>query len=249
MRLLAIGDIHGCLRAFTTLLDAVALQPDDRIITLGDYVDRGPDSRGVLNHLIALHATGRLVALRGNHDVMMLEAREGRNRGWLMCGGKEALLSYGVSEETIKALVEHGGWFDDLDLGEVLAKVPAPHWKFLADDCLPYFETDKHIFVHANLYADLPLEEQPDGMLYWEALVAPCAHMSGKTMICGHTRQQSGLPVNLGKTICIDTNVYGEGWLTCLDVHTGRIWQANELGKARTGWLDDCPAKDDEGEG
>lgn len=249
MRLLAIGDIHGCLRAFTTLLDAVALQPDDRIITLGDYVDRGPDSRGVLDRLIDLHSNGRLVALRGNHDVMMLEARERRNRGWLACGGKEALLSYGVSEDAIKALVESSGWFDDdVDLDAVLAKVPARHWKFLGDDCLPYYETDTHIFVHANLYSDLPLEEQPDSMLYWEALVAPCVHVSGKTVICGHTRQRSGLPLNLDTTICIDTNVYGDGWLTCLEVHTGRIWQANELGKARCGWLDDCSISDREGE-
>ena len=77
MRLLAISDIHGCSRAFDTLLDAVAPKPDDQIITLGDYVDRGPDSRGVLDRLVALHDTGRLIALRGNHDVMMLEAAQG----------------------------------------------------------------------------------------------------------------------------------------------------------------------------
>ena len=103
---------------------------------------------------------------------------------------------------------------------------------------MPYYETEKHIFVHANLYPDLPLAEQPDYMLYWDKLVEPCAHVSGKTMICGHTRQKSGLPLDWDTTICIDTNVYGDGWLTCLDVLTGRIWQANELGKARTGWLD-----------
>jgi serine/threonine protein phosphatase 1 len=59
-------------------------------------------------------------------------------------------------------------------------------------------------------------------------------------MICGHTRQKSGLPLDLGTSICIDTGAYDDGWLTCLDVLTGRIWQANELGKARTGWLDQC---------
>ena len=75
MRILAIGDIHGCSRAFDTLIDAVSPEPDDQIITLGDYVDRGPDSRGVLDRLVALHDGGRLIALRGNHDAMMLEAR------------------------------------------------------------------------------------------------------------------------------------------------------------------------------
>lgn len=236
MRLLAIGDIHGCLRAFQTLLDVVAPDPNDAIITLGDYVDRGPDSRGVLDCLLGLHDTGQLVPLRGNHDVMMLEARDGRDLGWLDVGGKQTLRSYGIAEEAIARLVEGAGWFGDPD--ELLANVPARHWKFLEEDCLPYYETEKHIFVHANLYPDLRLAEQPAYMLYWERLSEPCVHVSGKTMICGHTRQKNGLPLDWETTICIDTNVYDGGWLTCLDVLSGRVWQANELGKTRTGWLD-----------
>jgi serine/threonine protein phosphatase 1 len=235
MRLLAIGDIHGCLRAFTTLLDTVALQPDDRLIALGDYVDRGPDSHGVLDRLIELHAAGRLVALRGNHDVMMLEARDGRGLMWLACGGKQTLASYGIASDQIDELRESGGWFRDPE--KVLEKIPERHWQFLAKDCLPYHETEKHIFVHASVYPDLPLAEQPDHMLYWEKLYDPVAHVSGKTLICGHTRQKSGRPLDLGTAICIDTGAYADGWLTCLDVHTGRIWQANELGKARASWL------------
>jgi serine/threonine protein phosphatase 1 len=239
MRLLAIGDIHGCLRALNTLLDAVSPTPDDQIITLGDYVDRGPDSRGVLDRLLALHASGQLVALRGNHDLMMLDARTGRDPGWLAVGGKQTLSSYGIAEWKIDQLTEGQGWFDDPD--ELLANIPEQHWRFLEDHCLAYYETVHHIFVHANLYPDLPLDEQPDYMLYWEKLVEPCAHVSGKIMICGHTRQRTGRPLDLGSTICLDTGAYEDGWLTCLDVNTGSIWQANELGKARTGWLDDCP--------
>jgi len=225
MRLLAIGDIHGCLTAFNTLLDTVSPQPDDQIIALGDYVDRGPDSRGVLDRLIALHDSGRLFPLRGNHDVMMVEARKGHDIGWLAVGGKQTLLSYASAN-------------DESNLLELMALVPERHWKFLEEDCLPYYETDRHIFVHANLYPDLPLEEQPDYILYWEKLTEPCAHFSGKTMICGHTRQKSGLPLDLGTSICIDTNIYDGGWLTCLDVRSGRVWQANEQGETRTGWLD-----------
>lgn len=238
MRLLAIGDIHGCLRSFDTLLNAVALEPDDRIITLGDYVDRGPDSRGVLDRLLALQATGRLVALRGNHDTMMLEARSGRDPLWMVCGGRETLASYGICLKNGEEPEEEGAalW----DPQELIAKVPPQHWKFLEEDCLPYHETEKHIFVHANAYADFPLADQPDSMLYWQKLIEPCAHVSGKILVCGHTRQKSGLPLDLGTTVCIDTGAYDDGWLTCLDVYTGRIWQANELGKARTGWLDQC---------
>ena len=71
MRTLAIGDIHGCLTALDLLLARVEVRPDDRLIALGDYVDRGPDSRGVLDRVIKLHETGQLIALRGNHDAMM----------------------------------------------------------------------------------------------------------------------------------------------------------------------------------
>ena len=68
MRTLALGDIHGCLDALKLLLARIELTPDDRVIALGDYVDRGPDSRGVLDLMVKLHETGQLVALRGNHD-------------------------------------------------------------------------------------------------------------------------------------------------------------------------------------
>jgi serine/threonine protein phosphatase 1 len=226
MRLLAIGDIHGCLTALDTLLDLVSPNPDDLIVTLGDYVDRGPDSCGVLDRLIALHAGGRLIPLRGNHDIMMLGIRHsGIDPMWLSFGGNTTLRSYGIDDE------------DEIDPESVLAMIPEQHWKFLEEDCLPYYETEEHIFVHANLYPGVRLEEQPDYMLYWERLDEPVAHVSGKTMICGHTRQKSGVPLNLDTSICIDTNIYDGGWLTCLDVLSGRIWQANEQGETRTGWL------------
>ncbi len=156
MRILAIGDIHGCHRALAALLDAVAPQPDDLLVTLGDYVDRGPDSRGVLDHLIALHAQGQLLPLRGNHDLMMVEARQRHapDGMWLACGGLQTLLSYGISAA------------EDPDL----SAVPEEHWMFLEEDCLDYYETDQHIFVHASLDPDLPLPDQPQYLLFWEKL-------------------------------------------------------------------------------
>ena len=95
MRILAIGDIHGCFTALTTLETYVPFTPSDRLIALGDYVDRGPDGRAVLDWLIAHKAGGRLIPLRGNHEIMMCAARRSEQHydDWIACGGSAALRS------------------------------------------------------------------------------------------------------------------------------------------------------------
>jgi serine/threonine protein phosphatase 1 len=225
MRTLAIGDIHGCSRALDVLLEQIAPQPDELVVIVGDYVDRGPDSKGVLERMLALQRHCRCVALKGNHDLMMLTAREDEEHfaEWLACGGKQTLDSYRAKVNC-----------------ETLADaIPAQHWHFLEHDCVAYHEIDTHFFVHANVLADLPLAEQPDYMLYWEKLEPGtwCPHESGKTMICGHSAQRSGRPLVLDRAICIDTWVYGDGWLTCLDVDSEVYWQANQRGEKRMGNL------------
>lgn len=225
-RVLAIGDIHGCSLALETLLSAVTLRSNDLLITLGDYVDRGPNSRGVLDQLVALHQTGQLIAVRGNHEQMMLEARQSLDaeRDWLACGGRNTLTSYATSGASSR-----------------LTDIPEAHWEFLETSCVDWHERASHFFVHANVYADLPLADQPTYILYWEHLEPTFSrpHESGKIMVCGHTRQCNGVPLNLGHAICLDTWAYGPGWLTCLDVATGHYWQANQKGEQRTGWLKD----------
>jgi serine/threonine protein phosphatase 1 len=225
MRTLVIGDIHGCLRAFEALIEEVAPQTDDLLVTLGDYVDRGPDSKGVLERMLALQGQCRCVALKGNHDLMMLTARDDEEhfQEWLACGGKQTLESYHANQD----------W-------ETFAEaVATQHWHFLEQDCKPFHEIETHIFVHATIYPDLPLAEQPDYMLYWEKLELGSwhPHESGKIMICGHTAQRSGRPLVLDHAICIDTWVYGDGWLTCLDVDSEVYWQANERGEKCMGNL------------
>jgi serine/threonine protein phosphatase 1 len=222
-RVLAIGDIHGCSVAFDTLLAALNLAPDDVVVTLGDYVDRGPRSRQVVDRLIELSKTGRLVPILGNHDQMMLDARSGDpdKQDWLRdeSFGVRTLASYGVAA--------------------TLADVPATHWEWMAS-CRDFYETATHFFVHANAYPEVPLDEQPTYMLRWESFDDPAPHMSGKVMVCGHTSQKSGRPRNVGHAVCIDTWPHGRGgWLTCLDVTSGRIWQANEEGDVSEAWLDD----------
>jgi serine/threonine protein phosphatase 1 len=223
MRTLAIGDIHGCSSALDALLAAMAPAPEDMLIFLGDYVDRGPDTRGVLDRLIQLKSRGPLVTLRGNHELMMLRSRSDRMeyRMWCSVGGLQALGSYGSG----------------LGRAGTLENVPPEHWEFLSNSCVDYHETDTHIFVHASLNPDLPLNDQPEEALFWDFLNEPIRHPSGKIIVCGHTSQRSGNILDLGSTICIDTYVYGGQWLTGLDVHARTYWQANLMGDVRTGVL------------
>ena len=95
-RTIAVGDIHGCFTAFDTLLRQIELKPTDTLVTLGDYVDRGPDSFRVLERLLALREECNLVTLLGNHEAMMLGALHDEQQAhfWLRCGGAETLLSY-----------------------------------------------------------------------------------------------------------------------------------------------------------
>ena len=98
-RLFAIGDIHGCSTALKTLIDAIDPRPDDTIVTLGDYVDRGPDSAGVVAHLIGPAPAGFCrFSLIGNHEVMMLDFLRdpAAHAYWLDEGGRETLASSSV---------------------------------------------------------------------------------------------------------------------------------------------------------
>jgi serine/threonine protein phosphatase 1 len=221
MRTLAIGDIHGCLTALQTLEAAVPFADDDRIVTLGDYVDKGPDVPGVLDWLVErAEAFGdRLVPIRGNHDLLMLEARDGRARfdTWLQCNGDATLAGYGLPPTASS-----------------LARIPDEHWALLESTRL-FAEDAKHFYVHGNVDPDLPLTEQPDYLLLWEKFYDPPPHASGKTMVCGHTSQKTGQIADLGHAVCIDTWACGGGWLTALDPDTGEYWQADQLGRVQTG--------------
>ena len=211
MRVFAIGDIHGCLTALQTLDKHLQFGPADLLITLGDYIDRGPQSSGVLEHLIGLRTRTNLIPILGNHEIMMLESRHNSRllQPWLANGGGATLASYEARS------------FDD---------IPASHWEFM-ESCHPYHELDEDFFVHANTDPKLPLNQQNHEMLFWEHLDNPKPHVSGRRMICGHTSQKSGKVFNLGHILCIDTWACGTGWLTCLNPNTGEYWQANQQGE------------------
>jgi serine/threonine protein phosphatase 1 len=227
-RTIAIGDIHGCSLALDALLGAIEPQAGDVIVTLGDCVNRGPDSRGVLDRLIELERRCKLISLLGNHDEMLLQllmdakaGRLGALSNWLRMGGDTTLASYGAS-------LGKTTWAD-------LTKVPVEHAGFL-ERCRAYYETATHIFVHANYDPLLPMNEQPFELLRWESLrdVIPGPHCSGRTVIAGHSSQKTGEILNLGYLVCIDTYCYGGGWLTALDVYTQEVWQTDLQGELRS---------------
>lgn len=215
-RMIAIGDIHGCALALERLIAEVNPGPEDTVVPLGDYIDRGHDSKCVLDQLLSLGGRCRLVPLLGNHEQMLLDARSSATMKplWLEYGGIATLQSYG----------------DILSLDAITPE----HIGFL-ESCRDYLETDTHIFVHASYFPNLRMAEQPSFVIRWESLHGgvPGPHHTGKTVVVGHTPQRRGRVLDLGYLKCIDTYCYGGGWLTALDVATGQIWQADVRGQLR----------------
>jgi len=213
-RTIAIGDIHGCVAALASLIDAINPTADDTIVVLGDFIDRGPDSRGVIDLMLDLVDRCEVIPLLGNHEQILLDAFDSNEvlRVWQSVGGNETLESYGGS----------------------LQKIPMEHIVFFRG-LQRHYETDSHLFVHANYDPQLSLEQQPDTLLLWEhiAHTLPTRHASGKTAIVGHTPQASGEVLDMGYLICIDTYCIGGGWLTALDVDNRNVWQSDRDGNLR----------------
>jgi serine/threonine protein phosphatase 1 len=230
MRELAIGDIHGCARSFSALLEVLKPERTDTIVLLGDYIDRGPDSCEVLDMILELNQRCTVIALAGNHEKMLLQARSESDmlREWLRQGGQATLDSYLQS-----------GYPGGIDT------IPARHWRFLLEQTLDYWETDNCIFVHATIDPELDLHEQPDFLLFWQSFADPTIHKSGRQIICGHTSQKSGLPAVFDRGVCIDTWACGGGWLTCFDTGQQTFIQCNESRKHRTFDLQGLSADED----
>ncbi len=214
-RLLALGDVHGCAQALEALLEVVNPQPEDTLVALGDFVDRGPDSCRVVELMRQLHERCQFLPLLGNHEQMLLDVLDGAlpNR-WLPYGATATLESYGFRGDLNCIPQEHVAFFRSL---------------------LPYVETDEYFFVHANYDPKLPLDEQPEELLRWTNLRQhlPGPHVSGKIAIVGHTAHREGHIVDIGHLRCIDTCCYGGLWLTLMDVAADRVWQADPAGNLR----------------
>jgi len=237
MRVYAIGDIHGRLDLLDRLLANIAA--DDRTrgngvetlyIFLGDLIDRGPDSSGVVERLLAFSRSGAKVRfLMGNHEQVFLRALEGDQRALRFLariGGRETLKSYGVTEEDYVELD-----FDEL-AAHAASKVPPEHLAFLAG-----FENmirvGDYLFVHAGLRPGVELEAQSDNDLCWirdEFL----SHRDsfGPMVVHGHsiTPDIDLRPNRIG----IDTGAYRSGILTALAIENGERWTIDTREMAET---------------
>lgn len=213
-RLYAIGDVHGCLDALITLhrdieADLVRRPPGNwRIVHLGDYVDRGVDSRGVVEFLVRLTSMRRVLCLRGNHDQMFLDALAGEPGAaqlWLVNGGAETLESYGLS---VRQFLEHQAARRPCDA------VPKTHRAFLAR-LKTSARFGQYYFVHAGIDPARRLDAQAAETQLWirEPFLG-CRQEFEAVIVHGHTpvRHVEARPNRIG----IDTGAVYGGTLSCL---------------------------------
>jgi Calcineurin-like phosphoesterase len=220
-RLLCVGDVHGCASELATLLDALRPGADDRLVFLGDYVDRGPASRECLALLRQVRtALPETVFLRGNHEDMFLSylGLGGENgAAFLANGGAATLKSFGLE------VTGRGG----PPGGErVLARMSPDEVAFLSEGLVLHHAAAGYTFVHAGVRPGVPIESQTSEDLLWirEAFFRAPDHGLPSTVVFGHTPQREVL-FDLPSKIGLDTGcVYG-GRLSGLDLTTGVLFQ------------------------
>jgi serine/threonine protein phosphatase 1 len=201
-RIFIIGDIHGCLDMLKRMLDKIRWQPDkDRLIFLGDYIDRGENSRGVVEFLLGLKKmSSSIQCLVGNHEAAFLDYLNGKEKKlFLMNGGYTTLESYDASRE-----------------GPDNHLVPASHLDF-CNSLDTSLELDDYYVVHAGFRPGVPLPQQTfEDQIWIRDPFIFSAYNFGKKVIFGHTPFSE--PLILENKIGLDTGaVYGNK-LTCLEL-------------------------------
>ena len=218
-RVYAIGDIHG-RRDMLEELHALILEdarrsstPHKVAVYLGDYVDRGPDSREVVDYLIEAPLPGfATVHLMGNHEAFLLQFLDDSTtlRSWMMNGGDATLASYGVDLLEVPDKVERGQWLRQA----FLTSLPQEHRDFYCALRLHHVEGD-YLFVHAGIRPGVPIDDQDPFDLIWirEPFLSS-AEDFGKVVVHGHTPVSR--PVRQFNKIGIDTGAVYGGPLTAL---------------------------------
>lgn len=203
-QIIAIGDIHGCCDSMEAMLEKLKPYSDRQFIFVGDYIDRGPDSKKVVNRLIELEKQVDVVFLRGNHEQMLLDAVDQGNFSlWLMNGGRSTLNSYGIQGQS--------------------TDIPEDHLEFYRNTKL-YYETDDYFFVHAGLSPAKTIKESLKDKKQMKEFLWERSHLNAfetaweKTVVFGHTPRPN--PIKKDNMLGIDTGcVYdrvGYGKLTAV---------------------------------
>jgi len=211
-KIFAIGDIHGCLDKLQELIEKIPADPrKDRLVFLGDYIDRGPCSREVVDFLIALgNRFSRCVFLLGNHEHMFLRYLDGVDEAvYLYNGGETTLRGYGIGSMESPP--------------ERKKKIPDNHLRFF-QALLPHYETADYLFVHAGLMPGIELGKQKIEDLVWvrrEFIDAPDDF--GKIVVFGHTPFRR--PLMEKNKIGIDTGAVYGAKLTCVALPDKIIYQ------------------------
>jgi len=215
----AIGDIHGYSALLRNMLDAVLADARDRdivrpkIVLLGDLIDRGPDSMGVINMLIAPEFAAKFDAtiLLGNHEAWLISILGGATQNlnaWLHKGGAETIESYGIS---------FGGDSTEKVFKRFRSAIPEKHIEFL--NGLKLHSCDgNHIFVHAGMRPGLPLEQQSANDLLWiyEEFLTYTGDF-GATVVHGHAITRSRMIEVYQNRISVDTGAFDRnGWLSAV---------------------------------
>ena len=229
----AVGDVHGYANVLRALIgelrdDLMRSAPAEPplLVFLGDYVDRGPDSRGVIDMILDLEADGpfEVVCLKGNHEDalrrFLREADFGPN--WIVNWGETTLRSYGVTVPAEGREAEEAPRVQ----AELAAALPAAHRDFLRR-CVMSLTLGDYLFVHAGVRPGVPLSEQHDRDLMWIRYdFLESDEDFGKVIVHGHT--PTDRPARRANRIGIDTGVYYSGVLTAvrLDGTDQRIIQA-----------------------
>jgi serine/threonine protein phosphatase 1 len=217
----AVGDIHGRLDLLEDLLRRIETDaerhPGDSeraLIFLGDYIDRGPSSRGVVDRLLEDPLPGiSTVRLMGNHEEALLSFIDGASDGldWLTFGGLETLLSYGVPLRTIPSTGQQV-----IELRQALTEaIPRSHLDFFRR-CTFRHSVGDYVFVHAGVRPGIPLERQTPTDLMWirDDFLRARIPMPERVIVHGHTIVD--LPQDRSHRINLDTGAFVSGRLTCV---------------------------------
>jgi serine/threonine protein phosphatase 1 len=206
-KIFAVGDIHGCRQKLEDLLGRLPYDRErDLLIFLGDYINRGPESRAVIDLLCNLkRGGGHLVALMGNHEYLLLEYQQ---------SGDPALVPLLRKLQIESTLASYG--LKDLSRLHRLVGLPGEHRQFLAELRHSY-ATDSHIFVHAGLYPGLQLAQQdPSALMEIRDVFLTSSHDFGKVVVFGHNTFQT--PLVTRTKIGIDTGAVYGNMLTALEL-------------------------------